>query len=232
VPRLSLIEDLTSGGIHPGFPLLVVYDPSSLWYNALFTIAAGWLESGGDVYMDVTNRPVDDVRLQLNRLRVNVEELEAKNRLVLWDYYSVTLGRKSKERYAPDSMKVADLSIMMSTQFMRGLQFPERLVITDVSILDRYNDEKSWLEFLITRDIAATRLCKNLTLYCVARGIHSESAYKRLEVAVDGVIDFKLDETGEETRSFMRIRSMRDLGFDSRWHQLNIVNDFGVTLKK
>jgi KaiC/GvpD/RAD55 family RecA-like ATPase len=36
-----------------------------------------------------------------------------------------------------------------------------------------------------------------------------------LEAAADGVIDIKLDETSEEARSMMRIRSIRNVGFDS-----------------
>jgi KaiC/GvpD/RAD55 family RecA-like ATPase len=52
-----------------------------------------------------------------------------------------------------------------------------------------------------------------------------------LEAAVDGIIDFKLEEVGEETINLMRLRSMRNVGFDSRWHRLRVKENFEVTLE-
>jgi KaiC/GvpD/RAD55 family RecA-like ATPase len=66
----------------------------------------------------------------------------------------------------------------------------------------------------------------------VVRGVHSEWVYKRLEDAYDGIIDFRLEETGEETQDLMRIRSMRDLRHDRKWHRLKIADNFEVTLEK
>jgi len=45
-------------------------------------------------------------------------------------------------------------------------------------------------------------------------GAHSEWAYKQLEAAVDGVVDFRLDEQVEEARDIMRVRSIWNVGFD------------------
>ena len=70
------------------------------------------------------------------------------------------------------------------------------------------------------------------TLNGIIDGIHSDWAYKQLEVAVDGIIDFKLDESGEETRDIMRIRNMKNASYDRRWHQLKIKENFEVTLEK
>ena len=54
----------------------------------------------------------------------------------------------------------------------------------------------------------------------------------RLEAASDGVIDIKLDETTEEARSMMRIRAMRNAGFDARWHRLKIGDHSEVSVEK
>ncbi len=64
------------------------------------------------------------------------------------------------------------------------------------------------------------------------RGVHSEWAYKTLEAANDAVIDFRIKEVNDETRSLIRIRSMRTVHFDSRWHRLEIGENFEVFLEK
>jgi len=55
-------------------------------------------------------------------------------------------------------------------------------------------------------------------------GVHSEWVYKRFESVSDGIIDFKLEERDGRTRSVMRIRNMRNVGFDSQWHSLLVDN--------
>lgn len=42
----------------------------------------------------------------------------------------------------------------------------------------------------------------------------------------------KLDEVGARTESFMRVRSMKNAGFDSEWHPLKIDEKFEVMLAK
>jgi KaiC/GvpD/RAD55 family RecA-like ATPase len=63
-------------------------------------------------------------------------------------------------------------------------------------------------------------------------GVHSAWAYKQLEAAVDGIIDFKVEEIGEEMRDLMRIRSLRIGTFDRRWHELKVAENSEVTLQK
>ena len=63
-------------------------------------------------------------------------------------------------------------------------------------------------------------------------GVHPEPTYKRLEAAHDGVVDFKIEEAADETRSLMRVRSMRNLQFDSRWHRLKTGYNFEVAVEK
>jgi len=64
------------------------------------------------------------------------------------------------------------------------------------------------------------------------RGVHSDWAYRRLEDAYDGIIDFKLDELSDPPRNLMRIRSMRDVGFDGRWSQLKMAENLEISLEK
>lgn len=231
--HIPLIEDLTKEPVPPGSSLLVEFDAASHWYAALATIAAGWLRTGGRVNYFIVGQSPDKVRNQLRRLGMNLEELEATDRLLINDWYTVTLGQKSKEKYAIDSLKVADMSIWISKQVMHTAEVPDSLRITDnVSQVARFNDEKAWVEYALSRMIPASAMRKETAIRGIIRGIHSDWAYRNLEAAVDGIIDFKLEESSEEPRNLIRIRSMRTVGFDGRWHPLKIGENFEITIDK
>lgn len=240
MPRIPLLEDLTKEPIPPGSNLLVEYDPTSLWYAASLTITAVWMKTGGRIGYVVAAQPPDKLRSRLARLGVNAEEAEKNEKLRIFDFYTATLGRKSKEKYAVESLKVADLSIWFSKIGTSPLGWgwsvhigPDMLRIRDdLSCLGRFNDEKIWVEFMLTRLVPLSPEWKSHGISAVMRGVHNEWVYKQLEAAADGVIDFKLEESGEEPTTLVRIRSMRDVGFDGRWHNLNIGQNFEVTLEK
>jgi KaiC/GvpD/RAD55 family RecA-like ATPase len=240
--RISLIEDLLKAPLPPGASLLVEYDPTSGWYQSSLNIAAGWLREGGVVSYHVAAQPPENIRSQLAQLGLDVGHLEANDKLRVFDWYTATLGRKSKEKYAFYSLKAADLSVlfgkyMMATQ--QGIELippqpsPDWLrILDDASCLGRFNEEKSWVEFVRTRIIPIASLWKSTGIGGIIRGIHSDWAYKNLEAASDGVIDFKQDETTGEAQNLIRIRSMRNVGFDSRWHQLKVGENLEVTVEK
>jgi KaiC/GvpD/RAD55 family RecA-like ATPase len=233
LPRLPLIEDLTSGPIPAGSILLVEYDPASQWYNASFTITAGWLKTGGKADYNTMTRPPEDIRAQLRRVGLEPESLEREGKLIITDWYSATLGQKSKEKYSHESLKISDLSIHFAQTLMRGEPEPGMLsMLDDESTFARFNDEKAWLELELTRMIPGLRLRKNIGLVPIMEGVLSEWVRKRFEGASDGVIDFKVEESGGEVRNLMRIRLMRNVHFDSKWHALKIGENFEVTLEK
>ena len=233
MPRIPLIEDLTKGPVSPGSNILVEFNPASQWLNASVTVAAGWLRTGGSISYIAFSRPPDNVRSQLRELGLDTEELERTDRLWITDAYSASIGQKSKERFAVESLKAADLSIYIGRESMGDSPTPEFLTIVDnISVLDRFNAERNWVELYLTRPIPMSKVRQITTLNGIIDGIHSDWAYKQLEVAVDGIIDFKLDESGEETRDIMRIRNMQNASYDRRWHQLKIKENFEVTLEK
>jgi len=76
-----LIEDLTTGPIAPGSNLLVEFTGASQWYNASFTIAAGWLKTQGTVGYSCHAHSPDEIRSKLDRLGLNCEQLEREDNL-------------------------------------------------------------------------------------------------------------------------------------------------------
>jgi KaiC/GvpD/RAD55 family RecA-like ATPase len=234
MPRIPIIEDLTEGPIPPGSSILVEYDPASQWYNTSLTIAAGWIKSGGIVSYNVYDHPPESVRLQLKRLGLDVGTLEKEEKLRIVDWYAIQLGKKSQEKHAMHSLKVADLSIDYSQTVIPRTRSSRSLrVMDDALVLLRFNDERSYIDFWRTRLVPTTGLNSNSTaLPSAPKGVYPEYIYKTFEVTADGIIDFKLEEEGRTTRDLIRIRSMRNVHFDREWHELKIGKNFEVTLEK
>ncbi|MGP8070014.1 MAG: RAD55 family ATPase [Candidatus Bathyarchaeia archaeon] len=236
--RLALIEDLLTEPLPAGSNLLVVYDATSQWYRVSLNIAREWLRAGGDVGYNVAAQRPDNIRSQLEKLGLSVKELEAGGKLEIWDWYSATLGQKPKDALVgASSLKAADLSISIAQDelkpAMAGEAYPEYLRIWDnSSVLARFNEDKAWVEFLLTRIFPSGSYTKSTLLVGLIRGVHSEWVYGQLEDAADGVIDCKLEEIGEETSDVLRIRSMRNVGYDRKWHRLNIGENLEVTIEK
>ncbi len=165
----------------------------------------------------VAAQPPDNIRSQLRKLGLNAEELEGNSRPLIWDWYMATLGRKSKEKFAVDSLKAADLSIWYSKYLLAetgpaaiGWRLgPDVLRIgDDTSCLGRFNDEKSWVEVVVARGSPSASVMKSTRIVGVMSGSHSDWAYKQLEAAADGIIDFKLEEAEGEARNYMRLRTI------------------------
>ncbi len=233
MPKIPLIEDLTHGPISPGTSILVEFDPSSLWYNATFTIAAGWLKSDGRVSYFLLTRPPDEVRAKLRQRGLDVSAFESKEKLRIYDGYTLTQGKKSKEKYSLPSLKTSDLSILVGKDVMPLPPAPDSLWMGEnYSVLGRFNDERSWVDLVLNRFVPTLRQRQITTIGTVMIGVHSEWTYKQFESAFDGIVDFKVEELGGELRTMMRIKAMHDVAFDSKWHPLKVEENFEVTLEK
>ena len=64
------------------------------------------------------------------------------------------------------------------------------------------------------------------------KGVHSDWGYKQLEGAHDGIVDIRVEEVGGEWKNFITLRSMRDVGHDSRPHRLKVDENLHVTVEK
>lgn len=241
MPKIPLIEDLTTGPIPTGSILMAEYDPASNWYAACSTIAAGWITTGGRVHYNLGTRLPNQLRSTLKQLGLDTEQIEKNEKLIILDWYVATLaGQKSREKYAFDTLKVGDLSIrfLKAAKGEAGTGIPSPLspnvlrIMDDISFLARFNDEKSLVEFLLARFIPEAWKGSGVFMGGVMRGVNSDWFYRQLEAQVDGIIDFRLEEAGEELTNLMRIRSMRNVGFDSRWHKLKVGENFQVTIEK
>jgi KaiC/GvpD/RAD55 family RecA-like ATPase len=199
-------------------------------------MAAEWLKQGGKVDYWIAAQPPEKMRQQLRRLGIsNVEELENSGQLEIWDCYTCQLGRKSTEKLALESLRVADLSIWWSKMQALPGRPPDSTmlrVFDDLTILGRFNDEKSWVEIVLTRLVPVSFTRKETGIRGLMKGTGEDWLYKRLEGAFDGIVDFNVDESSKEPRNLIRIRSMRTVPYNPEWHTAKIHPNFQVTIEK
>ncbi len=62
--------------------------------------------------------------LSLTDFGVNAEDLEMNDKLRIYDWYTGTFGQKSKEKWAQDLLRVADLSIWFAKLARRKFSEP------------------------------------------------------------------------------------------------------------
>jgi hypothetical protein len=253
---IPVLGVLIPGGIKPSSIFVVQYDPESQWLALAMTITAQYLQSGGYVGYVVQARPLEAARGDLEALGIDVSATVKEGRLNIDDWYSATLTG-GKLGHAGDqasffepiesgvrarSLKIADLSIEWQKEMKGDVQPslydpqmnwpPGSLVICESeSEILRFNEENPFIEWKLGRNVPYDRKEKRVSLFGLVRGIHSESFYKRIESGVDGVVDCRIMEKDGESKSFLRIRSIKGQPYDGRWHEIAINQNGEAALK-
>ncbi len=245
--NIPFLARLIPDGIKPPRVFLVEYDPESQWLAVAVTAAALYVQAGSRVSYSVMLRPRDAAIADLERLGVDVSACEEAGLLRVDDWYQATLGREHEtmtteavdDKYTrTGSLKIADLSV----DFLKRLKGKTELtkwssqqhgvltIAESFSSLLRFNDEKVFLEWMEGRNLPLQRQLGRINLLAIARRLHSESFYARMENASDGVVDIKIIEVGDETKNFLRVRSLKGHPHDTRWHEIEIKPNGEATL--
>ena len=240
---IPILTGLIPDGVKPETVFLVEFDPESQWLAVATTMTAGYLREGGRVSYLAQVRSQEAVRENLFALGVDISAASREGRFTLDDYYSATLTGGRLDGGGPSiferidggvrlrSLKVADLSVELLKDMRQGPESgglwenwpPGALtVVESMSQMLRFNEEKPFLEWLISREHQGARRAKRIYFEGLVRDIHTESFYKRLESDVDGVIDLRVMERNEEVKNLLRIRSLKGQPHDARWHEIQI----------
>ncbi len=192
---IPILTELVPDGIKPGTLFLVEFDPESQWLAVAATITAGYLRAGGRVGYEAQLGSPETVKENLLALGVDVSAATSERRFNLDDWYSATLTGGRLEEGGPSviepieggfrvrSLKVADLSVQWLKDVKQGFQPwdvvetwpPGALgVMESMSQMLRFNEEKPYLEYLISRFIPNERRAKRIDLAGVLHGVHTE----------------------------------------------------------
>ena len=228
--RIPILAGLIPGGVPYRTAFVIEYDPDSSYYQILESTVHDLLSAGQVVSFFDYTRFTDQVRQDLRALGSDIDSLEAKGRFHLYDGYSATLGIKSKEKLAFESLRVADMSL-----YVLKLTKDENPIRNDVGFSDngtiglRYNDEKAFLEWYATRVIPRVKLHDRISFSAFVSGVHSASFYKSMEDICDGVIDVKFDDSEGTPRTKLRVRAFKAGEFNGSWGRVKL-DGFHATL--
>jgi len=210
------------------------------------SITAKTLSNHGVVLYSAFAKPVDDAERDLLSLGIDVRESFKEGRLRIDDFYTATLtgGRllsgslvEPYEYGIRHSLSVADFSVVQSkghkeialgrpgpldTKEFNSTQPGWLMVADSFSVLLRFNEERPFLEWLETREHRAMRRDTRVNLEAFVRGLHTESFYKRVEAACDGVVDVRVLEQDGVLRNVLRLRALKGQPHDNRWHEIEI----------
>ncbi len=165
-----------------------------------------------------------------------MKKLEDEDMLWIVDSYTVQTGvdsSRDRSDVTEVSVKLSDWSIALAKDLKAGISDPmkKRLHIVDnTGILLQYNEEKSIIDFWRTRYIPYSRARECVMIQALLKGVASSSFYKQYESLCDGIIDFKSEERENELQHYVRVRSLRGRGCDSRWRKLRLSDNGEVTL--
>ena len=240
---IPILTELIPDGVKPETLFVVEFDPASQWLAVARTITAGYLRAGGHVSYTAMLGSPETVRERLLALGVDVSAAIREGRLSVDDFYSATLsgGRldggepsiieRIEGGYRIRSLKVADLSVEWLRDMRHGSESmadfenwpPGALTISESwSQMLRFNEEKPFLEWMISREHPTARRAKRVDFAGFVRGVHTESFYNQVETAYDGVIDLRVMERGEGWKNFLSIRSLKGQPHDARWHEIQV----------
>ncbi len=221
VVEIPLLVDQIPDGIPYGSSFIIEFDSDSSYYQILESVTHDCLKAGYPVsFFDYTRFP-DEVRQDLVRLGSDIKNLEQRGIFRLFDGYSVTLGIKSKEPLAFESLKVADLSLHFLKMTKDENPIKNDIGFSDdASVVLRYNDEKNFVEWYATRVIPRIKIHERISFSAFALGIHSNYLYKAIEALVDGILDVKLEEASGSMFTKLRVRTFKKGRFDSFWRRV------------
>lgn len=219
--QIPILHGLIPEGVPYRTAIIIEYDPDSSYYQILESTVHDLLRAGQVVsFFDYTRFP-DQVREDLRALGSDIDELEARGMFHLYDGYSATLGIKSKEKLALESLKVADISL-----YFLKMTKDENPIRNDVGFSDsgtvglRYNDERAFLDWYATRVIPRVKLHDRISFSAFVTGVHSEAFYKSIEDMCDGVVDVRFDDSAGLPRTKLRVRAFKVGRFNGSWRHV------------
>ncbi len=237
---LPVLGELVPGGLEYGRTYLVEFESQSLWYETSLTITSHAVRNGMKAEYHAFLHPPSEVREALQRMGIDVRNLEEGGFLRILDTYSVTTGLSTPEkpRHGPDPYQSRSVSMMnWSAEIERQIRegFPEDhkrwLHIDDAaSILNQYDEEKNVLETWRTRWIPYTRARDLVDIPSVLAETSSPAFYREFESFSDAIFEFRSHEEGGRIENYVRLRVLRGRACDTSWRRLKLTEKGEVRL--
>ena len=181
------------------------------------------------IYVTTSETP-EEIESSMKTFGLDISPYKEKNMVRIVDGCSWKIGRSSSSKYAVDSQQnyltAISIKIKKAQQDYNNIRF----VFDSVSELTALCDPDSVLNFLqvLTTKI---RLAGGKAIFTVATGAHDKNFMNLLRLTFDGILEMKLDETGNEIKKLLRIFSLKGIGHKTSWTPFEIT-DKGISLQR
>lgn len=237
---LPILGELVPGGLEYGRFYLVEFEPQSLWYESSLTLAAHAVRTGVKTEYHVLVHPPVRVREALQSLGTDVKRMEEQDSLRILDSHSVTTGLQNPDRpqavpdaYQSRTLNVQDMGIDLERQIREGLPEKQKKwlhIDDDTTVLCRYNEEKTILDYKRTRWVPYARSRELTEVAALVTDTASQGFYREFESFSDGIFDFRSREESGRMEHHVRVRTLRGKACDTSWHRLTLTENGEVKL--
>lgn len=239
---LPLLKEVLPNGLIYGANYFVEFESDSLWYETSLTLVAQALRNGVRTDYHTFSHVPADIRRGLEKLVLNLDELEKDDTFRIIDTYTVQSGLGT-----PEPLGKATPRKLVDTQSVKLIEWDKsavgsfseevhetdrrRLHIDDnTSILLQYNMEQEFINHWRTISLPYVRRFDLAAVHSIVRGVFSEGFYRQFESFCDGIIDFKSEEESGELEHYLRIRLIRGMPHDSSWRRIRLLDNGEVAL--
>jgi len=229
-------DDLTGTGGVPFKSNTLLLGPSFIGKETLMNcfIAQGMKDDQPAIVI-LTSKPPDDIKSALSFIVPNYIDYEKKGLIYFIDAYSATMGI-FKKNTAQNVISIQDINntddilnnLALLQKEINDKMGPHRLVFFSLSNILTHIGVQKMLLFLQTL-VARNNEYRATSIYDMAKGIHADTDITAIEYQMDGILEFK----SEETRNYLKLRGMGETVKTRDWVEykftkkdINLVGSF------
>lgn len=207
-PRL---DDLLLGGIPFGSNVLVYGPPFTGKELLVDSFIAEGVKWGTPVLWVLTDRSPRDIRNEMKAVFPEYEDAEKLGMIRYIDAYSRAVGNDAVEPFtdyvdSPTDFEAIHRLVERSAKEFKKEHDYYRMAIRGLSTLIAYSDSRSVFKFL-NSFVGKRKRDKAVTLFTIAKGVHTDHDIQMISSLMDGVIELKL----ENHETYMSIKGVCDV---------------------
>ena len=179
------------------------------------------------IYVTTSETP-EEFELSMKNLGLDIRLFKEKNNMLIVDGCSWKLGKKSSSKFAVDGqhnyLTSMSIAINKAKKNLRNIRF----IFDSISELAALSDNASTINYIrsLTGKI---RLEGGKAFFTVATGAHDDHFMNLLRLTFDGILEMRLDDSGNEIKRLLRVFSLKGIKHKTLWIPFEIT-DNGIVL--
>lgn len=204
------LDSQLEGGFPVGSTIALLSPPSNAAQMFTVQFAAGGLMTASDVVYVNTDRALEDVKAQMGRLDVRVQDISSEAQLIPVDVFQDRL-----DAVGSGHGMSRDLPRRVKNIVAKERDGDHRIVVDSASFLiDRWEWEKvrDFLEYVTL----SMRRGDGVMLLSVTKGLHDAKTETFVKQLADGFIELGMHTDGMQATPFLKVGKMRGTHLSNR----------------